>query len=57
MDNDVLFLNYSFRNGENPPDAIAKFVQEMQSLGFQIQVSNQGDGALRYVLQKNAQAN
>jgi hypothetical protein len=54
VDNDVLFLNYSFRDGENPPDAIAKFVQEMQNLGFQIQVSNQGNGALRYILQKNA---
>ncbi|MEH7451129.1 hypothetical protein [Gottfriedia acidiceleris] len=53
MDNDVLFLNYSFRDGEKPPDAISKFVQEMQSLGFQIQVFKQADGALRYVLQKN----
>ncbi|NRD79076.1 hypothetical protein HPT25_17090 [Bacillus sp. BRMEA1] len=55
MINDVLVLKYSGQSGAQPPENIIKLVQELQNLGFQIQISNQGDGTLRYVLQRNTE--
>ncbi|NRD79074.1 hypothetical protein HPT25_17080 [Bacillus sp. BRMEA1] len=55
MNNDLLFLIYSAQRGTTPPEVIFQFIREMQDLGFQIEVSNQGDGALRYILHRNAE--